>query len=70
MQTNNLSGIGSVSYVMNPATVSETAVQTGGISAESMSGFGINMIPKEILVALSTRPWFSAALQRETRWQD
>ena len=47
MQTNNLSGIGSVSYVMNPATVSETAVQTGGISAESMSGFGINMIPKE-----------------------
>ena len=47
MQVNNLSGIGSVSYVMNPATVSETAIQTGGISAESMSGFAINMIPKE-----------------------
>ncbi len=47
MQVNNLSGIGSVSYVMNPATVSETAIQTGGISAENMSGFAINMIPKE-----------------------
>ena len=47
MQVNNLSGIGSVSYVMNPATVSETAVQTGGTSAENASGFSINMIPKE-----------------------
>jgi len=47
MQVNNLSGIGSVSYVMNPATVSETNIQTGGVSAESASGFAINMIPKE-----------------------
>ena len=47
MQVNNLSGIGSVSYVMNPATVSETNIQTGGISAESASGFAINMVPKE-----------------------
>ena len=47
MQVNNLSGIGSVSYIMNPSTVSETAIQTAGISAESMSGFSINMVPKE-----------------------
>jgi hypothetical protein len=46
MQVNNLSGIGSVSYIMNPATVEETAVQTGGISAESNAGFSINMVPK------------------------
>ena len=48
MQTNNLSGEGSTSYTMNPATVQETVVETGGISAESnASGLMINMVPKE-----------------------
>ena len=48
MQTNNLSGEGSTSYTMNPATVQETTVEAGGISAESnASGFLINMVPKE-----------------------
>ena len=48
MQTSNLSGTGHTSYVMNPATVLETVVETGGISAESdASGFRINLIPKE-----------------------
>jgi hypothetical protein len=46
MQVNNLSGIGSVSYIMNPSAVEEASVQTGGISAEASSGFIINMIPK------------------------
>lgn len=46
MQVNNLSGIGSVSYIMNPAAVEEASVQTGGISAEASSGFIINMVPK------------------------
>ena len=48
MQTSNLSGTGHTSYVMNPSTVLETVVETGGISAESdASGFRINLIPKE-----------------------
>jgi hypothetical protein len=48
MQTNNLSGEGSTSYTMNPATVQETVVEAGGISAESnASGLMINMVPKE-----------------------
>ena len=48
MQVNNLSGIGSTGYIMNPATVVEASVSTGGISAESdSSGIAINMIPKE-----------------------
>src|SRR5262245_36514330 len=48
MQVNNLSGIGSTGYIMNPATVAETTVTTGGISAESdSSGLSFNMIPKE-----------------------
>jgi hypothetical protein len=48
MQTNNMSGTGNVSYVINPATVQETTIETGGISAESnASGGSVNMIPKE-----------------------
>ncbi len=48
MQTNNLSGEGSTSYTMNPATVVETVVEAGGISAESnASGLSFNMIPKD-----------------------
>jgi hypothetical protein len=48
MQTNNMSGTGNVSYVANPATVQETTVETGGISAESnAAGGSVNMIPKE-----------------------
>lgn len=48
MQTNNLSGEGSTSYTMNPATVVETTVEAGGISAESnAAGLLINMVPKE-----------------------
>ena len=47
MGTMNLAGTGSVSYIMNPATV-ETSVSTGGVSAESdSSGLSVNMIPKE-----------------------
>jgi len=46
MQVNNLSGIGSVSYIMNPFAVEEASVQTGGISADAASGFIINMVPK------------------------
>lgn len=46
IQVNNLSGIGSVSYIMNPAAVEEASVSTGGISAETASGFMINMVPK------------------------
>src|SRR5438105_4978969 len=48
MDVNNLSGIGSTGYIMNPATVVESTVTTGGVSAESdSSGISINMIPKE-----------------------
>ena len=48
MQTSNLSGTGHTSYIMNPSTVEETTVTTGGISAESdASGLTINLIPKE-----------------------
>jgi hypothetical protein len=48
MQTSNQSLNGHTSYVMNPATVEETVVLTGGISAESdASGLLINLVPKE-----------------------
>ena len=48
MQTSNQSVTGHTSYVMNPATVEETVVLTGGISAESdASGLLINLVPKE-----------------------
>ena len=48
MQTNNMSGTGNVSYVINPATVQETTIETGGISAESnASGGSVNMVPRE-----------------------
>jgi hypothetical protein len=48
MDVNNLSGIGSTGYIMNPETVVESSVSTGGVSAESDSpGIAINMIPKE-----------------------
>src|SRR5262249_36368824 len=39
---------GATSYILNSATVEETAVETGGVSAESTaSGVLINMVPKE-----------------------
>jgi hypothetical protein len=48
MNTLNLAGTGNTTYIMNPATVNEVVVQTGGISAESDSGgMSINMVPKE-----------------------
>jgi hypothetical protein len=48
MDVNNLSGIGSTGYIMNPETVVEASVSTGGVSAESDSpGIAINLIPKE-----------------------
>jgi len=48
MQTSNQSLGGHTSYVMNPATVEETVILTGGISAESdASGFLVNLVPKE-----------------------
>ena len=48
MQTNNQAATGAMSYVMNPATVEEIVILTGGISAESdASGFLINLVPKE-----------------------
>ena len=48
MQTNNYGGNGATSYLMNPATVVETAVEVGGISAESnAAGISMNLIPKE-----------------------
>src|SRR5262249_5532064 len=48
MQTSNQSLGGHTSYVMNPATVEETVVLTGGISAESdASGLLVNLVPKE-----------------------
>src|SRR5690606_25909467 len=48
MQTSNQSGTGHTSYIMNPATVEETVVEIGGISAESdASGLLINLVPKE-----------------------
>ncbi|MQA31171.1 MAG: hypothetical protein GEU82_15280 [Luteitalea sp.] len=48
MQTTNFGGSGASSYIMNPAMVQETAVETGGISAESnASAMSINLIPKD-----------------------
>lgn len=48
MQTNNYGGSGATSYLMNPATVQETAVETGGANAESnAAGITMNLIPKE-----------------------
>jgi hypothetical protein len=48
MQTNNYGGNGATSYLMNPATVVETAIEVGGISAESnAAGISMNLIPKE-----------------------
>jgi len=48
MATNNLAINGAMSYVPNPATVEETVVEVGGISAESdSSGILTNLVPKE-----------------------
>ena len=48
MQTSNQTVLGNSSYIMNPATVEETVVLTGAISAESdASGIYINLVPKE-----------------------
>ena len=48
MQTSNLSGNGHTSYIMNPATVEETVVEIGGISAETdTAGVLMNLVPKE-----------------------
>jgi hypothetical protein len=48
MNALNLGAVGATAYVINPATVEEMVVGTGGVSAESEAG-GIlmNMIPKE-----------------------
>jgi carboxypeptidase family protein len=48
MQIANLAIGGNLSYVVNPATVEETAVESGGVSAESnASGVMMNLVPKE-----------------------
>jgi hypothetical protein len=49
MQVNNLTGTGgSTSYAVNFATVQETAVETGGASAESDSNsVRVNLVPRE-----------------------
>src|SRR5262249_54426357 len=48
METNNFGANGALSYVMNPSTVEETVVETGGISAESdVSSLTMNLIPKQ-----------------------
>jgi hypothetical protein len=48
MTTNNVAINGAMSYVPNPATVEETVVEVGGISAESdSSGLLMNLVPKE-----------------------
>ena len=48
MTTNNLAISGAMSYVPNPATVEETVVEVGGISAESdASGLIMNLVPRE-----------------------
>jgi hypothetical protein len=49
MQVNNLTGTGgSTSYAVNFATVQETAVETGGVSAESDSNaVRVNLVPKD-----------------------
>ena len=49
MQVNNLTGTGgSTSYAVNFSTVQETAIETGGVSAESDSNVvRVNLVPKE-----------------------
>src|ERR1700730_9290148 len=48
MNALNLGAVGATAYVINPATVEEMVVATGGVSAESeASGILMNMIPKE-----------------------
>ena len=48
MQTNNYGGNGATSYLMNPSTVQEAAIEVGGVSAETnTSGISMNLIPKE-----------------------
>ena len=48
MQTNNYGGNGATSYLMNPSTVEEAAIEVGGVSAEvNTSGISMNLIPKE-----------------------
>ena len=48
MQTNNYGGNGATSYLMNPSTVEEAAIEVGGVSAETnTSGISMNLIPKE-----------------------
>jgi hypothetical protein len=48
MNAMNFGAVGATAYVINPATVEEMVVGTGGVSAESeASGIMMNMIPKE-----------------------
>lgn len=48
MRTHNMGITGAIGYIPNVATVEETTLETGGVSAESIaSGAAINMIPKE-----------------------
>ena len=57
MDVNNLSGIGSTGYIMNPATVVDASVTTGGVSAESdSSGIAINLIPAALLRSTEQPP--------------
>ena len=48
MNAMNFGAVGATAYVINPATVEEMVVGTGGVSAESeASGIMMNMVPKE-----------------------
>ena len=48
MNVMNLGAVGATGYILNPTTVVEMAVETGGVSAESeASGIVMNMVPKE-----------------------
>ena len=48
MKTANFASVGSISYIMNPHTAVEMAVETGGVTAESnSSAMRFNYIPKE-----------------------
>jgi hypothetical protein len=48
MNAMNLGAAGATAYIINPATVEESTVDSGGLSAESIAGGVLmNMIPKE-----------------------
>ena len=48
MNVMNLGAVGATGYIINPTTVVEMAIETGGVSAESeASGIVMNMVPRE-----------------------